>query len=291
MFGRLRRFPLLFSLAALLLACARPAHLPAARSQPRLTGLVAATDQPSKAQPKARGAGIADDATRDATVNGRAMLHAAIAERIRGAAGGSIPNQRGQDAVAPDARMLALLEPLQRDGARPDGPTARSAHFRVPPQAIRRIVRQQTGRFRQCYLEGMRRAARLEGRVMVEFEIGSDGRVWRARESAATLPDREVRRCLLRSMFELTFPNPHQQTIYVQYPLVFSRSGGTKLDTLADAARSAQAPPPGFAEAYLAGKPVAQPNAALRADPTAPERAASRCRAGDPLCTDDPPTQ
>ena len=210
MFGRLPRFLLLFSPAALVLACARPAHLPAATSQPRLTKPVTAADQPSNVQPKAHDAGIADDATRDAAVNGRAMLHAAIAERIRGAAGGAIQNQRGEDAVARDARMLALLEPLQRDGARPDGPAARSVHSRVPPQAIRRIVRQQTGRFRQCYLEGMPRAAGLEGRVMIEFEIGSDGRVWRTRESAATLPDREVRRCLLRSMFELTFPNPHR---------------------------------------------------------------------------------
>ena len=57
---------------------------------------------------------------------------------------------------------------------------------RLPPEIIQRVVRQNFGRMRFCYEQGLVRKPELAGRVAVRFLIGSDGRVqsssgvWRA---------------------------------------------------------------------------------------------------------------
>ncbi len=216
----------------------------------------------------------------------RAALHAAIERRIRGAT--SSPTQAAPDRGGDvrDDDPLAPIPPLERATAPRVASVPLTDHFRLPPNSIRRVVRHQSGKFRRCYQDGVRRNSALEGRVVIQFAIGADGHVWRARESMATLPDREVRRCVLQGFFELTFPNPNRQTIYVEYPLQLSRQAKRKLDALAHAARSAQAPPPGFAEAYLAGTPVTQPSAEPPVPIAPPTALPSACDPGDPLCVD-----
>ncbi len=228
-------------------------------------------------------AGAAPEAAGE-TNAARAALHAAIEKRIE--AGPS--SLMGPEALddARNGNALAPIPPLQRERRPRLSKRPRTDHFRLPPNAIRRVVRHQSGKFRRCYQEGVRRNRALAGRVVVQFAIGADGQVWRARESMATLPDREVRRCVLQAFFELTFPNPNRQTIYVEYPLQLSRETTRKLDVLADAARAAQAPPPGFAEAYLAGTPVTRPSTEPPTPTTPPEPPPSACDPGDPLCAD-----
>src|SRR5262249_36840059 len=47
----------------------------------------------------------------------------------------------------------------------------------LPPELIQRTVRQNFGRFRMCYEDGLRRSPSLAGRVAVRFVIGRDGSV------------------------------------------------------------------------------------------------------------------
>jgi hypothetical protein len=119
--------------------------------------------------------------------------------------------------------------------------------------------------------------------VLVRFDIGPDGRVWRAEEESATLPDREFRQCLLTRLFELEFPSPGRQNVTVRYPWAFGASA--RPDTLPDADRSAEEPPAGFEEAMQAGISVAPP---LPPDPKPPTRSArpTKCVAGDPMCSE-----
>jgi outer membrane biosynthesis protein TonB len=94
---------------------------------------------------------------------------------------------------------------------------------RLPPQTIRRLVRQQFGRFRGCYVDGARRNASLSGRVAVRFVIGRDGAVYRAEDAGSDLPDPAVIACVVSAFAELSFPAPDDGLVFVHYPIVFSR--------------------------------------------------------------------
>ena len=95
---------------------------------------------------------------------------------------------------------------------------------RLPPEVIRRIVRQNHGRFRQCYEQGLARNPNLEGRVAVRFIIGRDGAVSNVSNGGSDLPDSQVVNCVIRVYYRLSFPQPEGGIVSVVYPLNFQPS-------------------------------------------------------------------
>lgn len=93
---------------------------------------------------------------------------------------------------------------------------------RLPPEVIQRIVRQNFGRFRLCYENGLRTNAKLAGRVSVKFVIDRSGAVATAVDAGSTLPDTAVVACVVRSFGNLTFPQPEGGIVTVVYPIDFS---------------------------------------------------------------------
>jgi len=53
---------------------------------------------------------------------------------------------------------------------------ATTVNGRLPPEVIQRIVRQNFGRFRLCYEDGLRKNPTLQGRVAIKFVIDRGGR-------------------------------------------------------------------------------------------------------------------
>jgi Ca-activated chloride channel family protein len=96
---------------------------------------------------------------------------------------------------------------------------------RLPPETVQRIVRQNFGRFRQCFEDGLRRHDALSGRVIARFVIGRDGSVASTVDGGSDLPDAEVVSCVVRSFARLSFPPPEGGTVTVVYPIVFSGEG------------------------------------------------------------------
>ncbi len=93
---------------------------------------------------------------------------------------------------------------------------------RLPPEAIQRIVRANFGRFRACYEDGLKRNPALEGRVTASFVIGRDGAVSNAADGGSDLPDAQVKSCVVRAFYGLSFPQPEGGIVTVVYPIVFS---------------------------------------------------------------------
>jgi hypothetical protein len=92
---------------------------------------------------------------------------------------------------------------------------------RLPPEVIQRIVRQNFGRFRLCYESGLRSSPTLQGRVVVRFVIGSDGRVSNV-GGGGDMPDSAVVSCVTRAFYGLSFPQPDGGVVMVSYPIVFT---------------------------------------------------------------------
>ncbi len=93
---------------------------------------------------------------------------------------------------------------------------------RLPPEVIQRIVRQNFGRFRLCYENGLRNSPSLQGRVGVRFVIGRDGAVSNVGNGGSDLPDAGVVSCVVRAFYGLSFPQPENGIVTVTYPIVFT---------------------------------------------------------------------
>lgn len=93
---------------------------------------------------------------------------------------------------------------------------------RLPPEVIQRIVRQNFGRFRLCYENGLRNNPNLQGRVGVRFVIGRDGAVTNVSNGGSDMPDGGVVRCVVRAFNGLSFPQPEAGIVSVVYPIMFS---------------------------------------------------------------------
>ncbi len=93
---------------------------------------------------------------------------------------------------------------------------------RLPPEVIQRIVRQNFGRFRLCYENGLRSNPALSGRVSVKFVISRDGSVSTAQDGGSELPDQGVVGCVVRGFQNLSFPQPEGGIVTVVYPIIFN---------------------------------------------------------------------
>jgi Ca-activated chloride channel family protein len=101
-----------------------------------------------------------------------------------------------------------------------------SVSGRLPPEVIQRIVRQNFGRFRLCYENGLRNNPNLSGRVSVRFLINESGSVSSVANGGSDLPDSGVIACVVRSFSGLSFPQPDAGSVTVTFPIVFAPEGG-----------------------------------------------------------------
>jgi hypothetical protein len=99
---------------------------------------------------------------------------------------------------------------------------ATSVNGRLPPEVIQRIVRQNFGRFRMCFENGLTRNPNLTGRVTARFVIGRDGAVSNVQNGGSDLPDSTAVSCVLQAYYGLSFPSPENGIVTVSYPLMFS---------------------------------------------------------------------
>jgi hypothetical protein len=93
---------------------------------------------------------------------------------------------------------------------------------RLPPEVIQRIVRQNFGRFRMCYEQGLGRNPNLEGRVSARFVIGRDGSVSNVSNGGSDLPDSGVVSCVISAFYGLSFPQPEGGIVTVVYPIMLA---------------------------------------------------------------------
>jgi len=92
----------------------------------------------------------------------------------------------------------------------------------LPPEVVQRIVRQNYGRFRQCYETGLRANPNLTGRVTARFVISREGSVTTVQNGGSDLPDSGVVSCVVAAFYGLSFPTPEAGIVTVSYPIMFS---------------------------------------------------------------------
>ena len=88
---------------------------------------------------------------------------------------------------------------------------------------IRRVVRAHINEVRYCYNQGLARDPNLKGRVAVQFQIGSTGKVPTAIVSETDVKDNNVGSCIASAVRRWQFPKPPGGgTVIVTYPFVLA---------------------------------------------------------------------
>ena len=90
------------------------------------------------------------------------------------------------------------------------------------PGDIRRTILRRIGRIRACYEMRLQRAAKkFSGRLQLRFTIGLDGKITKINPITDTVGDKNVTRCVIKTMKRLKFKKPKGGVCVVQWPFVF----------------------------------------------------------------------
>lgn len=101
----------------------------------------------------------------------------------------------------------------------------------LPGEVVQRIVRQNFGRFRLCYEQGLGRNPNLQGIVRTRFTIRTDGSVNGVGNQGSDLPDSQVVTCVSRAFNGLNFPQPEGGAVVVVQPIEFAPGSVTPTAT------------------------------------------------------------
>jgi hypothetical protein len=91
----------------------------------------------------------------------------------------------------------------------------------LPSEVVRRIVRQNYGRFWSCYQADLARHPGVSGRVVVEFVIGREGNVTSTASHGSSLRDGAMVQCVQDAFGQMSFPWPEGSVVSVVFPLDF----------------------------------------------------------------------
>jgi hypothetical protein len=167
--------------------------------------------------------GVADDPTPASAATGNVPPAASAARIEPGIAAASSPSET---ATAPTGSGRFAPGPSGHPSAPPhireEAATASSGG--LPIEVVKRIIRQNYGRFRLCYESGLRLDPTLAGTVRLRFVIESDGSVGSVSDAGSSLSDKGVVGCVERGFGMLSFPQPNGGALVVTYSLSLAPS-------------------------------------------------------------------
>jgi hypothetical protein len=135
---------------------------------------------------------------------------------------GGLPGETHDPAL--EHRPSFIETPSSRTPSR--APQVRMGAIKVkgklPPEVIQRIVRQNFGRFRLCYENGLRASPGLTGGITVQFTIDPSGAVQRLHKQKDELANAAVSDCVMIAFSGISFPPPDGGPVSVVYPILFT---------------------------------------------------------------------
>ncbi len=90
--------------------------------------------------------------------------------------------------------------------------------------AIAKVVRARLRSIQDCYEKELKRDASLQGKIEIEFTIGSGGEVEDARVSSNKMGSTAVGDCIVSRVRRWRFPEPDGGRVTVNYPFIFTPS-------------------------------------------------------------------
>jgi TonB family protein len=96
----------------------------------------------------------------------------------------------------------------------------RSGGRTISPDQIQATIQQNSGQVRACYERELKSSPSLQGKVVVAWTIGADGRVRSPRAARNSTGNRELSGCVKRALRTWVFPKSESPQD-IEYPFVF----------------------------------------------------------------------
>jgi len=92
-------------------------------------------------------------------------------------------------------------------------------------ELIRRVIRSHMNQVKFCYESELTRNQKLEGRVQIQFIIGTTGNVMSSVVQSSTLGSAQTESCIASAVRRWDFPKPQNGIVSVSYPFVLKTAG------------------------------------------------------------------
>lgn len=155
------------------------------------------------------------------TVLPAGKLNNAKVEKIGTGGGAALGYEKGDRPVLPNqgSGLLKL-------GAINSEAGGASVDEGLEKSEVGNVINAHLGEIRYCYESAALNQAKIEGKLVVHFMIGPEGKVKSADSVSSTLPDSRIDSCVVKRLKGWTFPKPRGgTTVSVTYPFVFRTLG------------------------------------------------------------------
>lgn len=96
---------------------------------------------------------------------------------------------------------------------------------KIDREEVRQVIKKNLKSIKTCYTEGLKNNPNIEGKIVIEWDIASDGSVSKAGVKSSALKDEAVENCIVDKVKALKFPAPPTGNVAnVSYPFVFSKN-------------------------------------------------------------------
>lgn len=95
----------------------------------------------------------------------------------------------------------------------------------IDKELIRRVIRSHMNQVKFCYESELTRNQKLEGRVQIQFIIGTTGSVMSSVVQSSTLGSAQTESCIASAVRRWDFPKPQSGIVSVSYPFVLKTVG------------------------------------------------------------------
>ncbi|QDE95564.1 AgmX/PglI C-terminal domain-containing protein [Myxococcus xanthus] len=95
----------------------------------------------------------------------------------------------------------------------------------VDREAVARVINSNLHEVHGCYERALLKDPGLAGKVVLEWTIGTNGRVVAAKTKSSTLRNASVESCILSKLKSWTFPSPKGGVVIITYPFLFNSVG------------------------------------------------------------------
>ncbi len=138
------------------------------------------------------------------------------AELLRGKGGGGI-GALGKGNVGKGKVGGVVTRATSRSVSAPQGSIDR--------EAVAKVINSHLQEVHACYERALLKDPGLAGKVVLEWTIGTNGRVAAAKTKSSSLRNRSVEACILSSLKTWAFPAPKGGVVIISYPFIFNSVG------------------------------------------------------------------
>jgi TonB family protein len=103
--------------------------------------------------------------------------------------------------------------------------TSIASQGQIDKEAVAKVINSHLAEVQRCYEAALLKTPGLAGKVVLEWNISTAGKVTSSKSKSSTLKDPSVESCILRALNNWQFPPARGNSVIITYPFIFNSVG------------------------------------------------------------------